>query len=39
MKAQMTHQMDHIIRTGIPRIQKIEWLDAFIAAWKAAFMT
>jgi len=39
MKAQMTREMDRIIRTGIPRILKIEWLDAFITARKQAFTT
>ena len=33
----MTREMDRIIRTGIPLIQKIEWLDAFITARKLAF--
>ena len=36
-KAQMTWEIDCIIQTGISRIQKIEWLDAFITARKLAF--
>ena len=39
MKAQMTREMDRIVRTGIPRILKVEWLDAFIAGRQQAFTT
>ena len=39
MKAQMTQEMDRIVRTEIPRILKIEWLDAFIAGRQQAFTT
>ena len=37
MKAHMTQEMHCIIRMGVPRIQKIEWLDAFITAHKLSF--
>ena len=37
MKAHMSREMDRYIRTGIPRIQKAEWLDAFIVARLLAF--
>jgi hypothetical protein len=37
MKAHMTREMDRIIRTGIPRIDKIEWTNAFIKARPHAF--
>jgi len=39
IKAHMTRELDRYIRTGIPRIQKIEWLDAFITARTLAFTT
>jgi hypothetical protein len=38
MKAHMTRELDRYIRTGIPRIQKIEWLEAFITARPRAFI-
>ena len=31
--------MDRYIRTGIPHIQKAEWLEAFVVARPSAFMT
>ena len=37
MKAHMTRELDRYIRTQIPRIQKAEWLDAFIKARPLAF--
>jgi len=37
LKAHLTPQLDRYIRTGIPRIQKVEWTDAFIKARKQAF--
>ena len=37
LKAHMAQQMDRYIRTGISRIQKAEWLDAFISARALAF--
>ena len=39
MKVQMTREMDRIVRTGVPRIHKVEWLDAFIAGRQQAFTT
>ena len=39
MKTHMTQQLDRYIRTGIPRLQKIEWLEAFIKARASAFTT
>jgi hypothetical protein len=39
LKTHMTREMDRYIRTGIPRIQKVEWLEAFIAARPHAFTT
>jgi len=37
LKAHMTHEMDGYIRTGIPRLQKVEWLHAFVVARAQAF--
>lgn len=37
VKAHMTRELDRYFRTGIPRIEKAEWLDAFITARSLAF--
>jgi len=37
LKAHMTQEMDRFIRTRIPRIQKAEWLHAFVNARAKAF--
>jgi hypothetical protein len=39
MKAHMTRELDRYIRTGILRIQKIEWLEAFTTSRSQAFTT
>ena len=39
MKANMTGEINHYIRTGIAQIHKIEWLEAFIIAHPLAFTT
>ena len=36
MKKHMAVEIDLLIRTGIPRIQKVEWLTAFVAAHNRA---
>jgi DDE superfamily endonuclease len=38
LKTHMTHELDVFIRNGISRMQKDEWLKAFIAARPNAFM-
>jgi hypothetical protein len=37
MKAHMTRELDRYIRTGILRIQKIKWLEAFTTSRSQAF--
>ena len=37
LKAHMAHEMDRYFRAEIPRMQKAEWLDAFILAQAKAF--
>ena len=37
LKSHLTTELDRYIRTGIPHIQKVEWLDAFIKARAQAF--
>src|SRR5205085_6600715 len=31
LKKHMAAEIDPIVRTGVPRIQKVEWLTAFVA--------
>jgi len=38
MKAHMATELDRFFKTGIPRLQKAEWVQAFIAAREQAFM-
>jgi hypothetical protein len=37
MKAHMTHEMNRYVRNELPRIEKAEWLNAFINARPLAF--
>jgi len=39
LKRYMAAEIDPLIRTGIPRIQKVEWLAAFVAAHDHAVCT
>ena len=39
LKKYMAAEIDHIIRLGISRIQKVEWLAAFVAAHDRALST
>ena len=39
LKKQIAVEIDPLIRTGISRIQKVEWLAAFIAAHDKALST
>ena len=39
LKKHMAAEIDPIVRTGVPRIQKVEWLTAFIAAHDKALST
>ena len=36
LKKHMATEIDPLIRTGVPRIQKVEWLSAFVAAHNQA---
>jgi len=39
LKRAMSYQLDHIFRTGVSRLQKVEWMESYIAAREVAINT